>query len=1036
MPSAHANPLLEVPLLPGVRQDVDPHVAPIGTLTEAKNVRFGRLGVVRPRPGTRRVLASTRGNSYQLNAQPTKAGFAGTRGAAALLGIDGKVLAWNGDGLFTFAGTYSTAQPRQRRNGLVTEVNGGFATLGHRCAIATIGDTVLIAGSDTVNVHWRVETFAGTVLAKGFRAGTVCSAVTGGADKYYLIIQNGTDLSALPITVTPSSASEGVFTSVATLTTSLSPWDATSYDVSNWFLVYRSATATVNVRRMSAVTATHTVAVTHSFAGTVHLSVWGDTANARVWVGVYDNALVTGDVAYAVHTAATAAVDLAYQSITTGPELGPPLFGAHGTDDTAFFVYRESLTSSPYTTATHGGTASTVGAVELAVASAQNVLPLTKPDPNHRAWCKIADNTVESPDYDLGLGFRTTRVVLLRWWGADATDPLLLTQTPVLELATEQAENRSTGSGQADEFHAIATAADRHFVITPRLIRSGRGLLFRGDVLEYETADQAPHRAFQDLVQSGLVTGQPIELFGDSTPIIDTGESPMAGGAEVGFAYEPAVLAAAPANGTGALTSSATYRWLFIFEWLDFYGRRHRSAASRVIAIPLGATDNEVAFTLSPLDWSQRLAHLPSSNYPSVVLHAYRTQADRGLPYKRATPSSGAPLAFAPSGTVTWTDRVSDATLASQEIAYTDGGVLDNVLAPSARYVAANDERTLLGGLWDSCVVQFSKIRVTGEPEQYADSDTFRQFLRGPCTGVAYQDGSWLAFTATAISVITGDGPDDQGNGSFFTRTIATDRGCIDGRSVLETALGVIYRSRRGFELIPRGNGLPMFVGKEVQVLTRQYPQVLGAAHHVSDYERTALFLLSDGSNQVVLALDLDLTQELGRGVWSHDAHTVLGAGLQAIGPWPIGTFLAAANIDEANNLAGCLYDETPTHGSDLSNTATLESAVALAPLRPAGLVGVWRCCTVNTVFTDCDGGAAALTLATDGAPMTIGSWTLPASAYPVYRTAAPQTVVCTSATLRFSVTRTGAVVGPNMHGFTIERQPVDGARRTSSGER
>ena len=1034
MPSAHPG-LLEVPFLPGIRQDVDPHTAPLGTLVDAENVRFRRLGAVQPRPGTRKVTAASA--EIQITDAETQVGFVGSRGQNPVLGIDGKVLQW-GEDQFAFAGAYPTAMPRRRRNGLISEVNTGYGRPGYRCAIAAFGDTVLIAASDTVNVHYRVEAIDGRVLGRGSFTGTVCTAVVAlapvaiGGTAYYLIVQNGTDLTAYPIYAQDRAAiGVGISASVGTLSASSAHWDASSYDGTSWFLVYQETATNLRIRRMVETGSVDTTAVS-VLTGTAVLSVWADTVNDLVWVGIYNDPSGVGTVAYRVHSAVNASTVLNNQTITTGLLRGPPLFGPHPTANTAFFVFRLSNTSSPYTVATYKGTANSAGTVALSGTPTWHVLPLTKPDAQRRVWCETSDNLASSSTL-LDRGFRTTRVVLLRFWetGAGGGAP------PVLELATEPTENRSSGAS-ANEFHAVASVSDRHYVIAPRLLRFGTdGLLFRADVLEYETADQNPYRGFVDLAQSAVVSGgQPVELFGITAPVINTVASAMSGCVEIGFALEPALLGATAAVGSGGLTSSATYQWLFVFEWIDMYGRRHRSAASSVWRQSLGASENEVAFTISALDWSQRLNVAPGTEPPSVVLHAYRTEANRTTPYRRATPTSGAPIAYSfSSGVITWTDRISDTNLRTQEIVYIDGGVLDNVLAPSARYVAASDERTLLGGLWDRSIVQFSKIRVPGEPEQFADSPAFQVPLKGECTGVAYQDGSWLAFTDRTIAVITGDGPNDQGTGDFFVRTIVTDRGHVDGAPLLETALGVIYRSRRGLELVPRGNGLPVFIGKEVQGLTREFPLVLAACNHVSDLERLALFLVSDGVEQAVLVLDLDLTQELGRGVWSSDTHAMLGTGMQALGAWPTGAFIASADINATDNLAGCVYETSPTFETDLSNTEGLASTVETALIRPAGLVGVWRCCTVNTLFTNCDGGTAQLFVTTE--QVDTKSWTLPNTpTAAVYRTFAPSIVVCTAAKVRISITRTGTQTGPNMHGVSIERQPLDGARRTASGER
>ena len=1040
----------DVRFLPGIREDINPHDAPPGTLVDAMNVRYGRLGGIRARRGTRALAIETALGSGNMESttRPDPPGFIARVDDVRVMGKDGIVWAY-GETEWMLQGSYSTCQPRQRRNGLTTEGGGGFSRPDTRSAIASIendsGDFLMVAATDGTSVYWRVETFEGTVLREGAFTGTVCNIVAQG-DYFVLIVQDGASLNAYTILTQagPSVFTDSVATLLGTLFTTSSHWDATAYDDESWYLVYRLSADNFRFSRRELVTQNGSALLTNYATGNSQVSVWGDTTNGLIWIGYYLDPSVVGQVGYLVYN--TAVSNVGSGTIVTATNIyGPPLFGppASRTLLTAFWVHRRANSSgSPYTWATHYGTADTAGTVTRGGVGAVgapiwHVAPLTKPDAKQRVWCEITDSAavlVSGGEH----GFRTSRHVLLKF-----PETVSSPQFPVLELANDPMENQSSGPS-AHEFHVIASASDRHFTALPQLIRSGNLLLFRCDVLEYETSDQVPQRRTCGLSQSTAVTGQPVEMFGHAYPFFGTTSNWFSGSAEIGFPYEPAVFAAAASNGAGSLTVSSSYRYIFVYEWIDQYGRRHQSGASKVVTVATGASDDTVTFTLAALSFGQRLAY--SSAVGSVVMppviHAYRTIAGSSGPYRRATPGTGAPVAWDDSdGTVSWVDTLSDALLASQEILYTDGGVVNNALAPSARHVAASDERVALAGLWDRNIVRTSKIIVPGEPVLFTNSAAFDVVLRSPCTGIAYQDGQLVAFEKSGISVIYGDGPNDQGNGSFLARRIASDRGCVEGRSVLETALGIIFLSHRGFELLPRGNGAPQFIGAPIQELTRTYPTCIGAALYTSGSERLAMFLMGNGetpitgSTTLIFCLDLDMTAQLGYGVWSYD--DIPTAALSAIGEWPEGVALLKRT---PLSLAGVVYDRDYTDGYDYTDTAPLTVAVETAEIRLAGLAGWWRCCSMVSLLTDCDGGTLTLTATTDGTDTTTSTAetrTLPSTSKPVYHELVPSAQLCSAATLRASVVigDTG-VTGPTFHGFTLEAAPQPGARRTSSGER
>ncbi len=354
-----ANEPQDVVFQPGIREDIDPRNAPPGSLTVAQNVRYGRQGGIAPRPGTKNVPATVLGTAHDFTAS-SRAGFAAKLGSIPLLGVDGKVYthvpaAAAVDEQSLFAGAYSTAQPRRRRNGMTSENTAtGFGHPDTRIAVATTGSSVLIASSDGADVKYRVETFDGVVLTSGAKTGTICSVIVH-AFTYYLVIQNGTNLSALPLTVVQSTVTEGTLTLLVTLPGASSAWDITGYDNGTaWYLVYAAAAGNVTLNRYQGLGLTHSIAAVFSGTTSPSVSAWADTVNGNVWVGLHDDPTVTGTVRYAVRAASDLTAVTAATTIATSPLYGPPLFGPDSsTSPDAFFVFRiASSSGSPVTQGT------------------------------------------------------------------------------------------------------------------------------------------------------------------------------------------------------------------------------------------------------------------------------------------------------------------------------------------------------------------------------------------------------------------------------------------------------------------------------------------------------------------------------------------------------------------------------------------------------------------------------------------------------------------------------------------------------------
>lgn len=1045
---------IEVPFLPGVREDVDPQAAPIGTLTRAENFRFGRLGGAYPRPGTFALAPTTdTPGEHDIEDVVERMGFVASVGDVGIVGVQGKIFGYDEThSRFRFAGQYSTCRPVAKRYGLSQgAAAAGFGSERYAIAVNSTGH-VLIGAASSGTVHWTLETAAGQRVFHGLVTGTKCAAVVVGA-VFYLVVQNGTTLTALPITP-GTSTTLGTPTTVGTLTGAGAYWDCSSYSGTKWLLIFQSAAGTIRLDQFSGTTSAANT--TWAVTGTVPVSVWGDSASSLAWVGYYNNPTVSGDVRYRAYTVGASSFSSAKGETTLTSAVnihGPPLFGPvtffgnAATPNGAFYVFRHSLdATSPFTTGTKFGYVTLL--LSNGPFSLWHGVPISKPDSRMRVWIQLGNQATS---------WQTERAVLLRWYF-----PGNQRYHPILELSSPQTEKRSTlPAAKFDLFHAVAEGPTATFFAFPQLQQkapSGSTAdLIRLEAYEYMPAGLDPSRDVTELGVNTVVTGQPIEVWGYGFSQRDDAAAPGpnvegGGASEIGFAYPPAVLVATQQAG-GNLAAGGNYKWLFVWEWQDQYGNRHRSAPSAIHQIAaLGGGNQQVAFQVTSLDWHQKQA--VEQMGVDCFLVTYRTANGGDTYYREVAPGSAPAASDATDGIIDYTSGSSavhaDAVIATNEEIYTDGGVKDNALAPSCIFSCRSEDRLWLGGLWNPKILQASKLFVPEEPIQFTDALQFQVALSESCTGLAYQDGAVVQFAKNAIYLIYGDGPNDQGIGTFAQpRAICRDIGCTDYRSILETAQGVLFKHHRGYYLLPRGFGQPVFVGAPVQRQTGRlgdaYTTCLGAALYSDHQTRTARFLVAKSNNDTrVLTLDLDLTVQLGYGVWAPDTYPDQ---LQAIGTWPGGLLLAKRDLSSSTLFA---YLERRDSADTGDGATAIQGLLETASVRPFGAAGQGSVASATLLASACDDAVTLkLRVAPEGATSASVngshgyselSWMLSATPGEFYRQCAPAKQAGSSWTLRVTVDRHDLEpfnhMGPALHAITLEARPDTGARRCDEAER
>jgi len=197
---------------------------------------------------------------------------------------------------------------------------------------------------------------------------------------------------------------------------------------------------------------------------------------------------------------------------------------------------------------------------------------------------------------------------------------------------------------------------------------------------------------------------------------------------------------------------------------------------------------------------------------------------------------------------VTFIDRMSDTTLATQEPLYTNGGILSNDPSPLGSIVAGGKSRLFFTDTGDANAIRYSQQLDEGygvecPPDLRIPVDPFG----GPIRALAVMDELVVVFKERAIFAFNGDGPTPNGAsteaGFSAPQLITSDVGCTDPNSVAVTPAGLLFKSAKGIYQIDRSAQVS-YIGAPVE---RYNSQSIRRATAMPD--RTQIvFLTDDGS--------------------------------------------------------------------------------------------------------------------------------------------------------------------------------------------
>lgn len=412
--------------------------------------------------------------------------------------------------------------------------------------------------------------------------------------------------------------------------------------------------------------------------------------------------------------------------------------------------------------------------------------------------------------------------------------------------------------GSCNNFHLPSIAYDsstgKHY--WPNLVQDADG---RTNVQVTEV------RAGSDDRRQSASLGGHMYLSGGSVQVFDSRSL-----VESGFQSRPRLENVTASNGAGSLPSSVTILVAAHYEWQDAKGDVHLSPISEVETVTMGASDDTIDLdVVGPFSMRDNLTSDVLSGSVKVVV--YRSEGDRKI-LKRATAVDVGE--FGEDVSVTLTDN--DAFIATEPAIYTQAGraalgdILQHEAPRPARYMWRAGNRLVLGGLPDPFQIQVSKALFPGEPVEFSEDLGFFVSIPERVAGVAALDNTVFAFSRDSIFVFPAVGPDDAGTDDIPAPIrLPSATGLKDFRSLVETPLGLVFQGDDDkLWLIPRGGGAPVSFGDAVEDTLADYPTVVGAC--VSREEQLVTFACSNSGGTDTRLLSYDLRAQ----VWSDDEFT------------------------------------------------------------------------------------------------------------------------------------------------------------------
>lgn len=390
-----------------------------------------------------------------------------------------------------------------------------------------------------------------------------------------------------------------------------------------------------------------------------------------------------------------------------------------------------------------------------------------------------------------------------------------------------------------------------------------------------------------------------------------------AGAMPYGFVHAPIIVTVGLTS--GGSQADGTYGYQAAYGWRDANGVLHRSSVSPAVSGDTSGSNDTLTPQLSTTSISSKQRGVFDLEAPSPAFFLlWRTEKNLDRYYSLVLqPQYNVVLNDPRDNDVTHTDGRADSSIASagpavalssQAEVYTSDGVLNDWPPPASIAALGHLDRawTLQGDghtVWASKAISDDPTVAPG----FHAALTYYFAKTKTCLGAL--PGAVVVFGEDSIDLLTGSGPDLTGAGAWGSQGVQTDLGCISPRSLATIPQGLVYRSRRGIELLTTGLTIE-WIGERIQDQLEAFPTVTSAVV-VSDERQIRISCNNAlGTDGRVLVFDY------GTNAWS---------------VWDYGFAIADAtivgNVYTLLRSNGTVYRENATHRD---GTAYVESAVTV----------------------------------------------------------------------------------------------------------
>lgn len=345
---------------------------------------------------------------------------------------------------------------------------------------------------------------------------------------------------------------------------------------------------------------------------------------------------------------------------------------------------------------------------------------------------------------------------------------------------------------------------------------------------------------------------------------------------ESGFLTRPSKPELDTSSSGGLTFTKGGRRYVAVYEHIDASGNRHISGVSDPSDLTGNIASKYVALSTTPIAMTMR---------ESTRVVFYATLDGGEPPYHRVVTvtvgfTSAVDLTSVPNdpseAAIVFADTLQEADLAKQELLLGTGNLPGTVVggAPGG----PQDHRAPPGLSWltpyngmlvgaSGSELWWSAEVVYGEGMWH--SPIFSLSIGEPITGLAVMDGTLFIFTARSIYAVSGGPPNDTGTdaGIGTPHRLSVDFGCVNGDSIVTTALGTFFQSPRGIELLSRGQSVEP-IGESVRDELEAFPVVTSAVLDEKHGLVRLSLAASRGADGLVSGGGRDLVFDLARGTW------------------------------------------------------------------------------------------------------------------------------------------------------------------------